>query len=1061
MTRRVDLSGTIAFCILLVMITLIGGSWFLLERMRRTALNAADATLQNAALIVESVVNRQLLQVDGALVSLPALFAAVAKVGQEVDVQSAGRMLRGLNFQTFAFRDIIILRQDGHIWASARPNPWNGNFPADVLDLNSATPGGAARVAGPLRNPVTGDWVLLVVRPIFIPTVGALHAVAEVPLPLMTTLFSAVGEIPGLRIAIERHNGELLVSQPYDEMLVGKQQPVVISRIQANGVAFMLPKKMIKSPTLGVARASLYPDVMIALTLDLKTTMADWVRDRNRMIALVVIAVALLFALALAFDAARRLRKRADAERSKARAVLESAIESMSDGFVMWDAEDRLVTCNHQFRDMYQLSADFIYPGAKFEDIIRRGAYRGQYPQATDDVEEFVEETVKWHRDNDGPIERALPNGRWALITERRTVDGGRVGIRTDITDLKRVLSSLAAANERARNAMEEVQLQNVALRERDRALHIQNVLFDAALNNMSQGLLMTDHNQNLIVYNQRFLALFAIDPTGFELGLPTKDIFARVKVSGGLPIDMVDNIYLKQRGLTDARQSGTFVVSGEGGLSIAISQRPIADGGWVATYEDVSEQRRAEEQIRFAAHHDALTKLPNRVLFRIRVDEMIDSLAYRDTQLALLYLDLDRFKHVNDTLGHPIGDALLEAAGRRLISCLREGDIAARLGGDEFAIAYASSDLPAAAEQLGQRIITALSTPYKLAGHTVTVGASVGIALSGSGQMDADTLLKNADMALYQAKTKGRGVCCLFEADMERQLLSRLAIEEDLRGALDREEFELLYQPLWDLSRNRITGFEALIRWNHPIRGTVSPGQFIQIAEEVGLIRSIGRWVLNKACNDAMRLPNDIKIAINLSGAQFEGNDIVDIVTSALDSSGLPANRLELEITESILLKKNETTLAMLFRLHALGLRIALDDFGTGYSSLSYLRAFPFDKIKIDQSFVREMATRADCAAIVSSIVALANKLNITTTAEGVETLDQLNLIREIGCTEAQGYLFSVPQPLHDVLDYFWKRSSLPAEVEHERVSQAFRQTDACIDSNVMSSAQDDVIRG
>ena len=314
-------------------------------------------------------------------------------------------------------------------------------------------------------------------------------------------------------------------------------------------------------------------------------------------------------------------------------------------------------------------------------------------------------------------MERELPNARWALITERKIAGGGTVGIRTDITDLKRALSNLAAANERARHAMEEVQLQNVALRERDRALHIQNVLFDAALNNMSQGLLMTDRNQRLIVFNKRFLDLFQVDPSAFGPGLPMNEIFNKMTASGTVPKAMVETIYLKQRGFADARQSGTFVASDEGGQSIAVSQRPIADGGWVATYEDVSEQRRAEEHIRFAAHHDALTKLPNRVLFRIRLDEMISNLAHRDTGLALLYLDLDRFKHVNDTLGHPIGDALLEAAGRRLLSCLRGADIVARLGGDEFAIAFESTDLPAAAQHLGERVIETLACPTRSPG--------------------------------------------------------------------------------------------------------------------------------------------------------------------------------------------------------------------------------------------------------------------------------------------------------------------------------------------------------
>jgi diguanylate cyclase (GGDEF)-like protein len=1017
---RHPLATAVAFCIGLAVVTLVSGAWFLLERTRQTAMHAAEATLQNAALIVESVVNRQLLQVDGALASLPTLFSTVAREGQDLNDSTASRLLRGFNFQTFAFRDIIMVRPDGQIWASARPNPWNGVFPVDQLDLAGTVPGGTAVVGGPLRNPVTGNWVLLIVRQVAVPGIGVLDAVAEVPLPLVTVLFSAVGEIPGLRIALERRNSDLLVSQPYDEMRIGKPQAAAISKLQANGVAFLVPSNIIEHPTIGVARASLYPDVMIALTLDLKTVTVNWVRDRNRMIGVVAVALLLLAALALTLAAAQRQRERADAERSRARAVLDSAIESMSDGFVMWDADDRLVLCNHQFRNLYQLSADFIYAGARFEDIIRGGAERGQYPEAGEDIEEFVRTTVAWHLQNNPPMERELPNARWALISERRIPDGGIVGIRTDITDLKRALSDLAAANERASHAMDEVQLQNVALRERDRALQIQNVLFDAALNNMSQGLLMTDHNQRVIVYNKRFLDLFAVNPDRFGLGLPINDIFARMRDARGIPASMVESIYLKQRGFADARQSGTFVTTTENGQSIAVSQRPIADGGWIATYEDVSEQRRAEEHIRFAAHHDALTKLPNRVLFRIRLDEMIGNVKWRDTRLALLYLDLDRFKHVNDTLGHPIGDALLEAAGRRLLSCLRGSDIVARLGGDEFAIAFESADLPTAAEQLGQRIIDALGMPYNLAGHTVIVGASIGIALAGDGEMNADTLLKNADMALYQAKAKGRGVFSLFEADMERQLLSRLAIEEDLRDALDREEFEMFYQPLWDLGSNRIAGFEALIRWNHPVRGTVSPGQFIQIAEETGQIRSIGGWALNRACTDAMKLPDDVKIAVNLSGAQFDTGDIVDIVSAALDASGLSANRLELEITETTLLKNNETTLALLFRLHALGLRIALDDFGTGYSSLSYLRTFPFDKIKIDQSFVCEMATRADCAAIVSSIVSLANMLNITTTAEGIETFDQLELIRATGCTEAQGYLFSVPRPLREVLDYF-----------------------------------------
>jgi diguanylate cyclase (GGDEF)-like protein len=1003
-----------------VPVTIIGGSALLLVRMQRATMNAAETTLQNAALVVESAVNRQLLQVDGALVSLPAMFAPITMDKQSIGSEAASRLLRGLNFQTFAFRDIILFSQNRKVWASARPNPWNGNFPVDLLNTAGASLGGVARVEGPARNPVTGDWVLLVIRPVNIPGLGVLDAVAEVPMPLITVLFAAVDRIAGLRISLERPDGQLLLSQPYDETQIGKQQPATIGKAQADGVIQIIPHGPNQGASLGVTLSSLYPDLVISLSLDLKTAMLGWVRDRDCTISVVVFALLLISALALALDGARRQRIRADGERSKARAMLDSAIESMSDAFVMWDADDKLVTCNQQYREMYHISAEFIRPGAQFEDIVRGGALLGQYPQATSDVEAFVQETIQWHRYNRGPMERRFPDGRWALVTERKMPDGGIVGIRTDITELRQALSDSAVANERASKAIEEVQLQNVALRERDRALHIQNVLFDAALNNMSQGLLMTDRDHGLIVYNRRFTDLFAIDPSILVPGVPTTEVFAKMQEAGQLQADVVTSMQVKQRALAEARQSGTFIVSDNTGKSIAVSQRPIADGGWVATFEDVSEQRRAEEHIRFAAHHDALTRLPNRVLFHIRLDEIIGHLATRDGGLALLYLDLDRFKHVNDTLGHPIGDALLEEAAARLSGCLRDADIVARLGGDEFAIAFISNDLPAAAEKLAERIIDVLSKPYNLSGHTVTIGVSVGIALAGDRATDADTLLKNADMAMYQAKNSGRGSCSVFELDMERQLLSRLAIEEDLRYALERDEFELLYQPLWDLSRNTIVGFEALIRWNHPVRGTVSPLQFIHIAEETGLIRSIGAWVLHKACADTMLLPGDIKVAVNLSGAQFDGGNVVEVVAAALQASGLPASRLELEITETTLLQNNESTIAVLAKLHALGLRIALDDFGTGYSSLSYLRTFPFDKIKIDQSFVREMATRSDCAAIVSSIVSLANNLNITTTAEGIETIDQLMLIRASKCTEAQGYLFSVPRPLSDVLDYF-----------------------------------------
>ncbi|MBS0643967.1 MAG: EAL domain-containing protein [Acetobacteraceae bacterium] len=999
------------------MATLAAGTWFLSAHNRETALKAAEANLRQASLIVESVVNHQFLQVDGALASLPPLIGGVLNGQEPVEQRTVNHLLRGFNFQAFAFRDIILLRPDGTIWASARPNSWNRRFPLPLEANDPAVLRGAALVLGPVRNPVTGDWVVFVTRRITVPTLGSMIAAAEVPLPLFSSQFAAVANTPGLSVFLERYSGELLVSQPYNELQVGKPQRLTVKPNQINGQPFDVPRTVLEAPTLAIARSSLYADVLIVLALDLDTALSDWARDRNRLIIFTGSLALMICAFGLTLDIAHRQRGRADAERNRALVMLDSAISTMSDGFVMWDRDDRLITCNEQYKRIYELSRDLMVPGARFEDIMREGARRGQYPSMGADLEAFVQETVAWHLNNNGPLERELPDQRWALVTERRMPDGRIVGIRTDITSLKQALSDLADANQRVQFAMNEVQQQNIALRERDRALNIQNVLFDAALNNMSQGLLMTDSNQRLIIANRRFLDLFGIEPETFSIGNPIREAFAAISAAGGLPAGTVDDMLIRQSVLANARQSGTFLVIGAGGFAVSVSQRPMADGGWLATYEDVTERHRAQEKIWYAAHHDALTGLPNRVLFHTRLTEMIGRLRYHETTLALLCLDLDRFKQVNDTLGHQIGDLLLVAAGRRLVGCVTGDAIVARLGGDEFAIAFVALDAARAAEIVAERIIAELSAPYGLEGHSITVGASIGIVISDSNRTDADILLKNSDLALYQAKARGRGTYCIFEADMEQQLLTRLAVEEDLASALDRNELELFYQPLYDLRCRRISGYEALLRWHHPVRGLVSPAYFIRVAEETGMIRRIGAWVIRQACEDARKLPSDVKIAVNLSPVQFQQSDIVGIIADALTSSGLEASRLELEITESTLLESNQATLNALFQLRSMGLRVALDDFGTGYSSLSYLRRFPFDKIKVDRSFVCEMETREDCAAIVMSIVTLADRLNITTTAEGVETLDQLRLVRDAGCTEAQGYLFSRPLPLRDIL--------------------------------------------
>ncbi len=425
----------------------------------------------------------------------------------------------------------------------------------------------------------------------------------------------------------------------------------------------------------------------------------------------------------------------------------------------------------------------------------------------------------------------------------------------------------------------------------------------------------------------------------------------------------------------------------------------------------DVTERKQAEARIAYMAQHDALTGLPNRVLFRERLDAALAQLGRRGGLLAVHCLDLDHFKSVNDTLGHPIGDDLLRVVAERLKDNLRDCDLVARLGGDEFAVIQMNIERPSEASDLAARLIAALSANYDIQRHEVVIGASIGIALAPNDGDAADILLRNADMALYRAKTE-RGSAHFFEAEMDRRIQARRILELDLRKAFVNGEFDLYYQPLINLDGDRISGFEALLRWHHPERGMVLPGEFIALAEEIGLIGPLGEWVLRRACTEAAGWPGDLKIAVNLSPAQFRTRSVVQAVMSALAYSGLPPHRLELEITESVLLGETEANLAILHQLREIGARISMDDFGTGYSSLSYLRSFPFDKIKIDRSFVRDLAERPDCMAIIRAVTGLGASLGISTTAEGVETREQLERLRAEGCTEAQGFLFSPPRP-------------------------------------------------
>jgi len=551
-----------------------------------------------------------------------------------------------------------------------------------------------------------------------------------------------------------------------------------------------------------------------------------------------------------------------------------------------------------------------------------------------------------------------------------------------------------------------------------------------AALEGMPQGLVMSDGQQRLIVCNANYAAMYGLRTEHTRPGTPLRTILEHRVATGTSPTN-VENF------VEEALSSSSQVFLGaaerqlQDGRIVSVINAPLSTGGRVSIHMDVTEKRNSEKQIAFLAHHDALTGLANRVQLREQIEKSL-KLVERGERFCVLCLDLDHFKHINDTLGHSIGDALLCAVSKRLRDLVRETDLVSRTGGDEFSIVQFDMELPmAASAALAARVVEALSVPFDLGDHHVVIGASVGIAIAPDDGKEADQLLKNADMALYRAKADGRGIYHFFEPEMDSKAQARRILELDLRRAIPAGEFEIFYQPIVNLAKNEISGFEALLRWNHPTRGRVAPDVFVPLAEETGLIVAIGEWVIRQACVEASAWPSDLRVAVNVSPVQFRNKSLVSTVVSALAASGLRSDRLEIEITEAVLLHTNDATLAMLHQLRDLGVRISMDDFGTGYSSLSYLRCFPFDKIKIDQSFVRDLIDKPDAIAIIRAVTGLGHSFGMTTTAEGVETQEQLDQMRAEGCTEVQGYFYSKPMPAREIaemLSGFQKRSQAAA---------------------------------
>jgi diguanylate cyclase (GGDEF)-like protein/PAS domain S-box-containing protein len=606
---------------------------------------------------------------------------------------------------------------------------------------------------------------------------------------------------------------------------------------------------------------------------------------------------------------------------------------------------------------------------------------------------------------------RTIASGKkWRAPIKNRAKDGTEYWVDALIIPLKNALGRIEGYLSVRLDITDAMQV-HLASQERD-------LLLQAILDNFPGGIAVYAKSSRMVVCNEQQKKLLDYPESLFSAGPPKLEALLRYNAERGeYGEGDIDELINSRLELASRHEAHTYERQRPNGSFLEVRGCPLADGGFVSTHADITERKRDLAKIEELAQRDVLTGLANRRMLRERLQNAL-ARVHRGDKLALLYLDLDRFKAVNDTLGHPVGDLVLQAVSDRLNKVTRGMDTVARLGGDEFAILQPGIETASDAAELARRIIQDVSAPYQIGGNCISIGTSIGIALAPQNSIDPDLLLKNADLALYQAKSSGRGVHRFFESEMDARMQRRRAIEIGLRAALENNQFEVQYQPIVSTIDRTITSCEALLRWYHPERGLISAADFVPIAEETGLIAPIGDWILKQACREAQRWPSNVSVSVNVSVAQFRNRDLRTIVLNSLE--GLDPSRLVLEITESMLMQKDQSTVENLRRVREMGVRFALDDFGTGYSSLSYLQSFPFDKLKIDRSFIESTSENERSRKLLAAIAGLGRALNLATVAEGVETSSQFEFIKSQNCSEAQGYFFAPALPAERLMSLF-----------------------------------------
>jgi diguanylate cyclase (GGDEF)-like protein/PAS domain S-box-containing protein len=1000
-------------CGIVLVAAIVIGTAIIISEFRERALSNGERELENTVLLLTRHFDQQFEDSEIIATDLMSRMGLSGNVSPETFRSQLsgldGHLLLKSKASVLSYiGDVNIFDSDGKLINSSGTWPLPDVSIAERDFFKAFKSGSELKVtlAEPVRSYFTGKPTTVIAHRLSGPNGVFLGVMARrIDPDNFEKFFASVTLGEGAAISMFHRDGTMLARYPHIESMVGRKfkTATLFNKVLAEGGR---QTERVRSPVddqdrLGsAAPLSHFPIVVIATTTT-SSVLADWRAQTRYLIAAAILSVLVVaFILFVIIRQLTRQNQESQQRLELEKHRLDTALNNMTQGLVLYDASACVILCNQRYLDMYQLSTEVVKPGCSFRDLIQHRKNTGSFAGNVDEFCTSVLRNVAQGKVTHSMI--ASADGRWVQIVNKPLAQGGWVATIEDITERRDLEQERDRNYTFLRQIIDHIPTQITVKDVRDHRYVLSNRVAEAQL-----GL-----SRETIV-GKTALDLFA------------KADAEQIAADDEKALQSADGLFLDERPWESEALGRRFITSKRIGI-------PDQSGGIryiVNVVDDVTERRRADEKIAHLAHYDALTELPNRVLFREQIERELQKTG-RGEQFALLYIDVDEFKGINDSLGHHVGDELLKAVAARIKGCIRETDLVARLGGDEFAVIQTGIGDVEEVVEFVTRVQEAIRQPYQCLGHQLSTDASIGVALAPRDGTDLDQLIKNADLAMYGAKADGRRTYRFFEPAMDARAKARLTLERDLRQALVDDGFEIHYQPVVDLERDEVTGCEALLRWRHPERGMISPADFIPVAEDIGLIVELGEWVLRTACAEAATWPDHVRLAVNVSPVQLKCPTLALKVTSALAASGLAANRLELEITEAVLIRDDETALAILHQLRAIGIRIALDDFGTGYSSLSYLKRFPFDKIKIDRCFVSDVAETGGSQAIVQAVVNIAASRNMTTTAEGVETLEQKERLRALGCTEMQGYLFSAAKPGPEVRRLFGTGAQTTAAV-------------------------------